>query len=190
MNFEPVLARITAAFEQSGVEYMLTGSFASTYYGAIRSTLDIDFVVAANASQLEVFVGRLPKSDYYVDLGAALEAHKMESMFNVIDNDTGSKIDLIMRKSRPFSQEEFRRRVLARIEGITLHVATAEDIVIAKLEWAKLSESWRQIEDVARVLRAQSSRIDHTYVDRWVRELGLGREWKQATQLAESQGLS
>jgi hypothetical protein len=188
MNFEPALARITAALEQTGIEYMLTGSFASTYYGAIRSTQDIDFVVAANPDQLRAFVGLLPKSDYYVDLGAALEAHRNESMFNIVDSATGAKIDLIMRKSRPFSREEFRRRVLADVEGMTLSVATAEDIVIAKLEWANLSESERQIEDVARVLRVQSSRLDRVYIEKWIRELGLTSEWTQAISLEESPG--
>jgi len=82
-------------------------------------------------------------------LDAALEAHTRQSLFNVIDLATGWKIDLIIRKSRAFSQEEFGRRQLVNVQGLPLFVASAEDVVIAKLEWSKLAESQRQIEDVA-----------------------------------------
>jgi hypothetical protein len=68
---------------------------------------DIDMVIAAKPDQIRAFVDSLPASEYYADLDAALEAHKRESLFNVIDLASGWKIDLIIRKSRAFSQEEF-----------------------------------------------------------------------------------
>ena len=42
-----------------------------------------------------------------MDVDAALEAHKRQSLFNVIDLASGWKIDLIIRKSRAFSQGSF-----------------------------------------------------------------------------------
>lgn len=42
MTVSDVLQRITTALEQSDVAYMLTGSFASAFYGTPRSTQDID----------------------------------------------------------------------------------------------------------------------------------------------------
>lgn len=38
MSIQDVLKRITSALDQAGISYMLTGSFASAYYGAARST--------------------------------------------------------------------------------------------------------------------------------------------------------
>jgi hypothetical protein len=76
-------------------------------------------------------------------LDAALEAHT-RPLFNVIDLATGWKIDLIIRKSRAFSQEEFGRRQLVSVQGLPLYVASAEDVVIAKLEWSKLAQSQRR----------------------------------------------
>ncbi len=46
-----VFKRITAAFDQAGIAYMLTGSFAAAYYGTPRSTQDIDLVIAATAAR-------------------------------------------------------------------------------------------------------------------------------------------
>jgi hypothetical protein len=127
---------------------MLAGSFASAYYGAPRTTQDIDLVIAATSDQLRTFVQFLSKDQYSVDLDTALEARKHQSLFNVVDMATGWKIDLIIRKSRPFSEEEFRRRKLVNLQGRSLFVASAEDVVVSKLEWAKLAQSQRHIEDV------------------------------------------
>ena len=46
----------------------------------------------------------------------------MEFLFNIIDLATGWKIDLIIRKSRPFSLEEFDRRVRLESQGIQLFI--------------------------------------------------------------------
>jgi hypothetical protein len=90
-------------------------------------------------------ITNLPENEFYADGDAAIEALRRESMFNVIDLGTGWKFDLIVRKTRDFSQEEFDRRRLVHFEGVSLWVASAEDIMISKLEWSKLSESQRQI---------------------------------------------
>ena len=183
MSAPDVFQRITAALDQSGIAYMLTGSFASAYYGAPRSTQDIDLVIEASPAQLETFVRRLPSEEYYADLDAALEARKRESLFNVIDLSTGWKIDLIMRKSRAFSQEEFRRRKQVSLQGLTLFVASAEDVILAKLEWSKLAQSHRQVEDVAAILNVQSNSLDGSYLERWIRGLDLEKEWLAARSI-------
>ena len=119
---------------------MLSGSFASAYYDAPRSTQDIDFAIAATPAQLRAFVQSLPSDQYCVDVDAGLEAHKRQSLFNVIDLASGWKIDLIIRKSRAFSQAEFHRRQRVDLQTLSLYVASAEDVVVAKLEWSKLAE--------------------------------------------------
>jgi len=180
MSISEVLQRITTALDQHNIAYMLTGSFASAYYGTPRSTQDIDIVVEATPAQLRSLVQSLPVDQYYSDLDAALQAHKTESMFNVIDLSTGWKIDLIIRKSRPFSREEFHRRVRVRLQGVSLFIASAEDIVIAKLEWSKKAQSQRQIEDAAAILRAQPETLDRSYIEKWTGELDLEDEWDKA----------
>lgn len=82
MSAGSVLRAITASLEHSGIEYMLTGSFASAHHGAPRSTMDINLVIAATTDQLRAFIKSLSTSAYYVELETALEAHKRESMFN------------------------------------------------------------------------------------------------------------
>ncbi len=184
MSIQDVLRRITSALDRAGIAYMLSGSFASAYYGAARSTQDIDFVIHASSKQLRSLIESLPVSEYYADLDSALEAHQRQSLFNVIDQATGWKIDLIIRKSRPYSQEELGRRQRVNLHGVSLFITTAEDAVISKLEWAKLAQSRRQIEDAAAILRAQWGEIDRTYLVKWIGELDLKKEWDDAQRVA------
>jgi len=184
-----VFQRITIALERAGIAYMLTGSFASAYYGIPRATQDIDFVVTAAPAQLRTFVQLLPSDEYYADLDAALEAQRRQSLFNVIDLASGWKIDLIMRRSRPFSDEEFGRRRRISLSGIDLFVASAEDVVVSKLEWAKLAQSQRHIEDVAGILKMRWDSLDHAYLDKWVADLGLKTEWDKARGAAGITGI-
>lgn len=184
MSVPEVLQRISTALDQAGITYMLTGSFASAHYGAPRSTQDIDLVIEASETQLRTFIQKLPTDEYYSDLDAALEAQRRESLFNVIDLTTGWKIDLIFRKSRPFSREELGRRQLIDLQGLRLFVASAEDVIVAKLEWARLAQSQRQLEDVAAISKVQWASLDRPYLDKWIAELGLRDQWSAAAGLA------
>ena len=107
MTSADVFHRIVSALDQVGIPFMLTGSFASSLHGLTRATQDIDLVVSPTEGQLREFVAKLPAEDYDVDLEVALDALRRRSQFNVIDLDTGWKIDLIVRRDRPFSVEEF-----------------------------------------------------------------------------------
>jgi Nucleotidyltransferase of unknown function (DUF6036) len=185
MSALEVLRRITTGLEHAGIAYMLTGSFASAHHGAPRSTVDIDIVIAGDPNQLRAFVQSLPSNEYYVDLDTALDAHNRQSLFNVIDLVTGWKVDLIIRKCRAFSQEEFGRREVVKVQGFPLLVASAEDVVIAKLEWSKLAQSQRQIEDVAAIFRLRWETLDRRYLEKWISELNLKQEWTNAKHLAE-----
>jgi hypothetical protein len=177
MTITEVFQRIITALENSGIEYMLTGSFASSRYGSPRATQDIDIVISATAPQIRSFTEHLDNRLYYVELDAALEAHRRQSLFNIIDLDAGWKIDLICRKSRPFSLEEFRRRRRVELHGLQLFVASAEDVIIAKLEWARMGASQRQIEDAASILRVQGDTLDKAYLEKWIFELELQEPW-------------
>ena len=91
---------------------------------------------------------------------------------------------MIIRKSRAFSQEEFRRRQRVSLHDVPLFVASAEDVVISKLEWAKVAQSRRQIEDAAAILRMRRDALDNSYLAKWIDELGLKKEWDDAERVA------
>lgn len=184
MTTGDIFGRVLAALQTAGIPAMLTGSFASSYHGAPRATQDIDLVIAPTEDQLHSLVRLLPRDEFYVDESAALEALRTEGQFNLIDMRTGWKVDLIVRKSRPFSRKEFERRALVEMEGTEVPVASPEDVLIAKMEWARMGQSARQIEDAARMLRVRAGQLDRAYLEQWVAELGLGEQWAEVRNAA------
>jgi hypothetical protein len=165
------------ALDAEGIPYMATGSFASSHHGRPRATQDINLVIAPTAEQLKRFVGAFPAPDFYVNEETALRALANEDQFNLVDTKSAWKIDFIIRKSRPFSRTEFDRRLRAEIAGSSTYVASAEDVLIAKLEWAKKGGSQRQIEDAAGILAIRGAELDPQYIEHWVAQLGLERQW-------------
>jgi hypothetical protein len=158
---------------------MLAGSFASSHHGAPRATQDIDIVVDPTFESLDRLLTALHGDDVYFEAETARDEFKRRGQFNVIDGSTAWKVDVIFRKARPFSKEEMSRRVPAVVLGVHVFVATAEDTVLAKLEWAKLGESERQLRDVRALLAATGESLDRRYVERWLDELGVRDLWQQ-----------
>jgi hypothetical protein len=93
-------------------------------------------------------------------------------------------VDLIIRKTRPFSKEEFRRRQLAVIRDLSIFVASAEDVILSKLEWSKLGKSRRQMEDVSAILRITWETLDRGYLAKWIDDLGIEEQWREAVLAA------
>jgi len=174
-----VLREIGAALEAAGIPFMIVGSFASGAYGSLRTTRDIDIVIEPTRATLDTFLGALDLDRFYVDADAAHDALRRRSMFNVIDIESAWKVDLVIRKDRAFSIEELARRAPRSIASVELPTATAEDTIIAKLEWAKLGASERQLADVREILLVHRTDLDFAYIARWVAELGLHDEWQR-----------
>lgn len=181
---EQLLRAIVDALNVASIPHMLVGSFASTFHGEPRTTQDLDLVIDPTPDQLDQLLARLPIDQYYVDPDVAHDALRRRSMFNVIDMSSGWKLDLMIRKARPFSIEELGRRERVTILGVDVEAATAEDTIIAKLEWAKQGGSDRQLDDVAGILRVRGEGLDVGYVERWVGALGLDEQWQAAKKRA------
>ena len=94
-------------------------------------------------------------------------------MFNIIDFKTGLKADLIIRKNRAFSVEEFARRQQGTILGMTTSITSAEDVILSKLEWDKITPSERQVRDAVNVAKVKGAALDVDYLRKWAADLGV-----------------
>jgi hypothetical protein len=173
------LGEVVAVLDEAGVPYMITGSLAAAHYAAPRATQDVDVVVEVSSESLDHVVAFFQARGLYVSSEAAREAHHTRGQFNAVDPDRGWKADVIIRKDRPFSISEFSRRLPATLMGLNVFIPTLEDLILAKLEWASLGDSDLQRRDVSHLLQVAGDTIDRDYLLRWIRELGLGDEWKR-----------
>jgi len=175
---EEALRRLVRILDQHGIPYMLTGSMATSYHGRPRATHDADIVIDPTDQQLELLVHDL-STDFYVDPAGARMALDQRRQFNAIETQHACKIDLIIRKDRPFSLEEFRRRQRVDLAfDQPVAIVTPEDAILSKLEWARKSgDSERQIRDAAGVLEINPA-LDRVYIERWASELGVSDLWR------------
>lgn len=69
-------------------------------------------------------------------------------------------------------------------------VATAEDIVLIKLQWYRLGDevSQRQWSDLIQVVRLQAGQLDKEYLGRWVEELGVADLLERVWATCEGDG--
>jgi hypothetical protein len=183
VNLAALLAGTIAQLDRAGVPYMITGSVASSYHGEPRATRDLDIVIDPDQGGIIRLVGEVEAAGLYVDAEAALHALGNRTQFNAIDATTGWKIDFLVRKDRPFSREEFGRRTRANLLGTPAWIASPEDTIIAKLEWAVAGGSDRQLGDVASMLDIGGESLDLIYIGRWVADLRLQAAWSRAQGL-------
>jgi hypothetical protein len=170
-----VLRDLASKLAQGKFDYMLTGSLAMNFYATPRMTRDIDVVVALDAGDIDVIVD-LFGSDYYLARESINRAIKYESVFNLIHTETIIKVDFIVRKSSDYRLLEFERRREITIQDFSVFVASKEDLVISKLDWARDSRSEFQFKDVRNLLTTD---YDTSYLEKWTRELGLGELLKE-----------
>jgi hypothetical protein len=180
---EQVVRRLNAL----AIPYMVTGSVASSHHGRPRMTHDIDIVIDPSPDALAQLVDELSSEGFYADATTAREALRRRRQFNVIQIATAAKIDLIIRKQRPFSEQELRRRQIVELGGDTrAALATPEDTILAKLEWAgKGGASEKQLADVAGVVEIQGGALDRAYIERWARELDVLDLWREVISGAD-----
>jgi hypothetical protein len=82
---------------------------------------------------------------------------------------TRSTMDVIVSRGRPFDKDSMRRATQERIgttRTLEVPIATAEDSIVSKLEWYRLTEetSERQWNDVTRLVRLLGDHLDITYL--------------------------
>jgi hypothetical protein len=180
---EEALVQVVQHLERLAIPYMVTGSLASSFHGRPRSTHDVDVVIDPAPEALRELVVQLERSGFYVDASRAADALRRRLQFNAIDTRSGCKIDLIIRRDRPHSREELgRRRRVSLPGGSLVELASPEDTILSKLEWAKKAGgSEKQIQDAAGVLEVTDG-VDRAYVEKWARELGVTDLWRRISR--------
>ena len=179
MSQPELLKRVTQTLEDAQIEYMVTGSVASSLYGEPRSTHDIDLVVAIKETDVSQLIKafRLPR--FYLDEQSMIQAIEKKDMFNLIDTKEGDKVDFWILTNDAFDQSRFLHRKKQKFMGFHMQVASPEDMILVKLKWAKLAGgSEKQFTDALRIYEVQSKGLDINYLEEWVQKLDLKPLWE------------
>jgi hypothetical protein len=143
----------------------------------MRSTLDVDIVADMKLEHIQPLVAALSK-EFYADDEMMRDAIEHHSSFNLIHYETAFKVDIFIRKLRPFDQMQLERRrksVIATDPEESVWVVSPEDIILAKLEWYRMGGevSDRQWRDILGVLKTRAGELDLAYLRKWAIELKI-----------------
>ncbi len=186
MSQQELLRRVTRTLDGSGIQYMVTGSTASSLQGEPRSTHDIDLVVAIEITDAKKLFNAFPSPDFYLDEGCMIDAINRLGMFNLIDVNSGDKVDFWMLTNEPFDLSRFARRYTEELGELRIMVSSPEDTILAKLRWAKLSGgSEKQFTDALRIYEVQGAKLDMDYLHRWAKELDVESMLQKLPEEAE-----
>jgi hypothetical protein len=186
MSQQELLIRTVRVLLNANVDYMVTGSVASSLQGEPRSSHDIDLVVALSPDAIPKLLQAFPPPDYYLSEPAMVGALQSGSMFNLLRTTDGEKVDFWMLTHEAFDKSRFARKRLEPYEGTTIFVSTPEDTILAKLRWAELSGgSEKQFADALHVYEVQSGALDMDYLNHWVTQLGVEELWQRLRNEAE-----
>ncbi len=186
MSQQELLTKVIQALEGAGIEYMVSGSLVSSLQGEPRSTHDIDVVVALRRSTAHALVRAFSSPDYYLTEESILEAIQDQGMFNLMDVNSGDKVDFWILTDDPFDCSRFQRRYAEEAMGIRIMVSSPEDTILMKLKWAKLSGgSEKQYTDALRVYEVQFEKLDMDYLVHWSEKLSVDSLLRRIQEEAE-----
>ncbi len=172
------LSPVVDGFRRLSIRHFIGGSVASSFHGAVRTTMDVDLVCELSTNQISPFIASLG-TEYYVSEPAVRDAVQRKSCFNLIHLPTSFKVDVFISRGRQFDLDSMRRATLERLEeghALKVPVATAEDSIISKLEWYQLGgeTSERQWDDVTRLVKLLGEQADFDYLRNAADLVGVG----------------
>jgi hypothetical protein len=175
LNEMEILALVGKRLEDLHVPYYVGGGIASITHGEERLTKDADVVIRILPVHIPRFVKAL-ENDFVISADAVQDALTQRYAFNIIHIDTAFKIDFY-----PITDEDemeidaFARRQRIDIGTGEIWMASAEDVILAKLRWFRKGgeTSEKQWRDVLGVLKVQGDNLDFAYLEQQGKRFGL-----------------
>mgnify|MGYP001589980093 CR=1 FL=1 len=179
MDLHELLKHIANTFESLKIQYLITGSIASIFYGEPRFTNDIDVVADIREEHIPALLKHFPESEFYLSEDAIRDAIRHKYQFNIIHPSSGLKVDIIIRKDDDFNDSRFKRvKRFSPIEKTEANFSSPEDVIIMKMKYYKGGGSEKHIRDITSMMKISGEMIDRDYIEYWAKRLALLDIWK------------
>jgi len=133
------LKQLLLAFNAHGVEYLVIGGWAVGFYSEPRSTKDIDLFIRSGVKNSEAVFRAL--ADFGAPLAGLTPADFRDNPSSVFQvGYTPARADILQGIDGVDFDEAWPRRVELSLEGVPVHVVSAEDLIKNKLTSGRLSD--------------------------------------------------
>lgn len=187
MSQPELLKTVAQTLDTLGIDYMITGSVASSLQGEPRLSHNIDIVIAVEHKDAARLIKCFPPPQYYLDEEDMLSAIRSGKMFNLMDVHGGDKVDFWMLTEEAFDRSRFARKYTEDFMGLKIKVSRPEDSILMKLKWAALSGgSEKKFTDALRVYEVQLNKLNIPYLQQWVKTLNIESLWERLQREAQA----
>ena len=162
----------TAPLDRARLPYMVVGSVASIGYGLVRTTEDVDIVLALPVGAIARLLAAFPEEEFYRPYTETLveEVTRPEGgHFNIYHHDSGLRADVYLSAVKPFARWAMTRRQQVPFEGVPVWLVPPEYIIVHKLEFRREGGS----------PKLAMTPIDRSLVEEEIARRGLGPQWQE-----------
>jgi len=162
------LERFTNFLEDYGIDYMVIGGYALSYYGRVRSTLDIDIALALRTKEdLNKFRNASEAAGYETSLSSF-----KNPVFMLPDKELGLEFEIWIRPDGiEWDDETLKRRRRKRFVGFDIWVISPEDLIVNKL--ARPDRGAIDEQDVKSILLRLQGELDWEYLEERAEKAGV-----------------
>jgi Nucleotidyltransferase of unknown function (DUF6036) len=149
------LGAVAGAFRELGVPAMIIGGVAVIARGVPRQTIDVDGTVWAEALDLDRLFDALRGHGLVPRIADARDFARQRQVLLLRHEASGTPVEVSL-AWLPFEREALERATVEDIAGVSVPVASAEDLIIYK------TVAWRDRDrsDVERLLVLYGSEVD------------------------------
>lgn len=163
-----LLLDVIKRLNQYDIPYAVIGSFAASFYGLVRASLDVDAMVSAKGREekMEQLVTTLEQSGLRVEKRSPDSADPVRGMICVQDQYQ-NRVDLLTGiKGMP---EDFYTRVTTAVfMGASVQIIGLEDFIAMKI----FAGGLKDIQDATGVLKVSSEKMDLALLKRLTSSYG------------------
>ena len=165
-EFAELLAALSRALRALGLRWFLFGAQAAIVHGAERLTNDVDVTVDAGDLSSKALVAALEGAGFHLRVRNLNDFVRRTRVIPLRHRGSGIDLDLVLAGPGP-EQLFLERARRKRIEGVSVPVVSADDLVVMKI----LAGRPKDLADVVEVLAAQRSRFPTARARRTFRSL-------------------
>jgi hypothetical protein len=170
----PLIKDLAASFTRQQLRFAFGGALANNFWGIVRTTQDIDCLVAIPAMKYQLIADELSSigCDMREDDGNLVPV----TVPRMRDHADQRKLIECFRDSIrvelfvpviPLQHELLRRGVWMPLDDQQIPITTAEDLVLLKLAFHREKD----LQDVRGILWVQRGRLDLAYLRQWSTEM-------------------
>lgn len=167
-TIEEILKLVCSFLNDKNIDYVIVGGFAVLFYGAPRTTMDIDYLIQLVDEDIPVLVKFLQENGFHADEYDMRAALKEESHCTVEDKETMFRLDIKGVYSE-MDERVLRNKRKVELNDIAVWIASPEDTIVNKLVFAREQD----IKDALGIFVRQYDSLDIEYLEATAKKIGV-----------------